>query len=100
MITNKWCYLVKNKTTNEKFIMYGDPKQPWLGKTPYLIRFAVSAWEYTAESPYGKTSNVSCGLKYDRSEYQIIHQIRMHRNINTRKWEWDKTITINVKEFN
>lgn len=70
-------YLVESKNGN-RYVMYGNVKDKITGNgISYLFSFASDDYKYGINTPYGRCSNVSTGIKYNSKQYRIVHQTEM-----------------------
>lgn len=64
-----WWYLVEDKNTHERFVMYGDLRTPSFGVTN-LIALTSSG----RKTPYGNRCDKTTDIKYNTKYHRIIHQ--------------------------
>ncbi len=69
-----YVYLVINKTNGKKYMMVANLKNCNMGTGRYLYDFINSDYEYAHETPYGFRSNIPLDLKYNSTDYKVVHQ--------------------------
>lgn len=70
----QYCYLVERKKDRNKFVMYGNLKQTWLGVT-HLFQLVSAGYKHAKESPFGLRQNISSDLKYNSKDYRVVRQV-------------------------
>ena len=73
---NRFWYLVVRKTDGKKFVMDCDLKNPEnVGGGKYLYDIVDNCKRI--KTPYGYMHNISTGVKYNSTDYKIVHCTRV-----------------------